>query len=211
MSVRSETVIDTITYDEKFFEFKDLKEKVYMEMSPISYTTANPNSSMYFYLKNTLSNLYYNVYIVIVPAFANSDGYHQDDLLPTTFEASYNERLADRRTNLGSNPNEDEQYSDPARERAIGSFTTTGKDVEVFCIDKARKPAISGYNFFGSIGNAAMRYRISTAVRSSELNKKTKTNVLRINRLIYIPFKTKEEAEAYELDLSNLKEFNVGL
>lgn len=211
VSVRSETVIDTITFDGKFFEFKDLKEKVYMEMAPISYSVANPNSSMYFYLQNTLSNLYYNVYVVIVPAFANSDGYHQDDLLPTSFEVSYNERLADRRTNLGTNPNEDEQYSDPARERSIGSFQVTGQDVEVFCIDKARKPAISGYNFFGSIGKAAMRYRISTNVRSSELNKKTKTNVLRINRLIYIPFKTEEEANAYELDLSNLKEFNVGL
>ena len=56
---------------------------------------------------------------------------------------------------------------------------------------------------------AAMRYRLTTNVRTTALNRGEQTNVLRINRIIYIPFATEEEANAFELDLSNLKEYNI--
>ena len=34
---------------------------------------------------------------------------------------------------------------------------------------------------------------------------------MRINRIIYIPFETEEEAKNFQLDLSNLKEYNISL
>ena len=42
------------------------------------------------------------------------------------------------------------------------------------------------------------------------MNNKVKSNVMRINRLIYISFETEEEAKNFKLevsDLSNLKEY----
>ena len=54
------------------------------------------------------------------------------------------------------------------------------------------------------------RYRFYSTASRSEMNNKVKSNVMRINRLIYISFETEEEAKNFKLevsDLSNLKEY----
>ncbi|MBP5769957.1 MAG: hypothetical protein J6W75_01150 [Bacteroidaceae bacterium] len=224
VSVTVRSIRDSITYNGKFFDFRELKEKSFMEMKPISYSTSNPNSSMYFYLQNTYSNLYYNVYLVTVPAFASTDfsmSSASTDVLPTRFQVYYNERLATPRTSVSDNPNDDVEFTSPTSERALDVpdgqdqyksggryFLTSGNDIDIICIDRARKPELSGYNLEGT-SEPVMRYRVTSNVRTPDLTNYVQTNVMRINRLIYIPFTTEEEANNFVLDLSNLKEFNV--
>ena len=223
VTATTRSVADSVRFNGKLFDFKQLKDKNFLELRPITYTgTPNNNSSVYFYLQNTLSNVYYNVYAVMVPAFASADGYQPGDTIPTSFQVFYNERLQQPRTSTDKTDPDDEaafgkngagevRLSLPEGEThgSRNSFETTGTDIDVICIDKARKPAISGYNFFSNGNNASMRYRLTTNVRTTSLNRGEQTNVLRINRLIYIPFATEKEAKAFELDLSNLKEYNI--
>lgn len=223
VTATTRSVADSVRFNGRLFDFKQLKDKNFLELRPITYTgTPNNNSSVYFYLQNTLSNVYYNVYAVMVPAFASADGYQPGDTIPTSFQVFYNERLQQPRTSTDKTDPDDEaafgkngagevRLSLPEGEThgSRNSFETTGTDIDVICIDKARKPAISGYNFFSNGNNASMRYRLTTNVRTTSLNRGEQTNVLRINRLIYIPFATEKEAKAFELDLSNLKEYNI--
>lgn len=222
-SVTTRSVVDKVCYgeDSTLFTFPELKEKSYLEVAPQTYKEiTNRNSSIYFYLSNTFAGRYYNVYAVMVPAFANALGYEEEDVLPVRFQVFYNECLQKPRTSLTSDPNEDADYDAPSEDRALkvpsgephssgtSYFLTSGDQVDVICIDKARKTTFSGYNFFGQ-NMATMRYRITSNVRQTDISKGVMTNILRINRLIYVSFATAEEAKAYELDLSTLKEYNV--
>ncbi|MBR5963508.1 MAG: hypothetical protein IK000_05090 [Bacteroidaceae bacterium] len=224
VSIKTRSIKDSVHYtvagDTQIITFPELKEKTYIEVTPQTFSNvANRNSSIYFYLPNTFSGLYYNVYLVMVPAFANTSGYKSTDVLPTRFQVYYNERLQMPRTSVTDDPNDDVAYNAPDNERVLtvpfgethksGNqyFLTSGDKVDVICIDKARQPKVTAFNAFGT-STPAMRYRVTSNVRQSDLNKGIQTNVLRINRLIYIGFKTAEEAKAYQLDLSNLNEYN---
>ena len=52
-----------------------------------------------------------------------------------------------------------------------------------------------------------VRLCVECKIENSKYNRGEQTNIMRINRVIYIPFATEEEANAFELDLSNLKEY----
>ena len=218
VSTTARTYLDSITYNGQSYDFSMLKDGNFLEIAPLTYqNVVNRNSSMYFYLPNTFSNLYYNVYVVMVPAFCAADGYTETQVRPTRFHVYRNERLMDVRTNGTTDPNEDLEFERPNLDRALNvpdgelhgsgtNFETTGDQVDVICIDKAFHTSVSGYNAFGTV-DPALRYRITTDVRQSEINNNTRTNVMRINRIIYVAFETEEEAKAYELDLSNIKEY----
>ena len=218
VSTVARTYLDSITYNGQKYDFSMLKDGNFLEIAPLTYqNVVNRNSSMYFFLPNTFSNLYYNVYVVMVPAFCAADGYTDTQVRPTRFHVYRNERLMDVRTNGTTDPNEDLEFERPNLDRALNvpdgethgsgtNFETTGDQVDVICIDKAFRTSVSGYNNFGAV-DPALRYRITTDVRQSEINNNTRTNVMRINRIIYVGFETEEEAKAYELDLSNIKEY----
>ena len=212
---------DFVEYGDTVIDISMLKDN-FVEIAPISYQgVTNRNSSIYFTLPNTVSGMYYNVYVVMVPLFVALDGYTEDRIRPTRFHVYYNERLMTPRTNTSqTNPNEDPEFESPDRDRALtlpdgethGSgtnFETTGDRIDLICIDKARKATVSGFNAFGTI-SATQRYRLTTDIRASQLNNNTHTNIMYINRVIYIPFETEEEAKNFDLqlsDLSNLKEY----
>ncbi len=221
VSVVNRTAVDSITFNGQVVNFsKVLKESNYVEIAPESYqNVVNRNSSMYFFLPNTLSDVYYNVYVVMVPAFANIDGYSEDQVRPTRFNVYRHEREMDQRTDGTSDPNEDIEFARPNLDNrhilsvpegeTHGSgtnFETTGDQVDVICIDKAFHTSVSGMNALGAV-DPAIRYRLTTSVRASEINNNLYTNVMRINRIIYVAFETEEEAKAYQLDLSNIKEY----
>lgn len=235
-TVTTRTVRDTITMHYKtveggdsavFYDFRDMfdnTKKNYVEISPITYTgNSNRNSSMYFFLPNTFSGVYYNVYVVMMPAFASTE-YRDGELsLPTRFQVYYNERLLSTRFTT-SDPNDNAGFAVPTQDKAISAkegeplgsgtyFTTTGNNVDIICIDRARQTNYASYTAFARGNNptetATMRYRITSNVRTSALNKDEMTNTLRIARIIYIPFATEAEAMAFKLnpDLSNIKEY----
>ena len=221
VAITTHYLLDSIRIDGQLHDFSILKDN-YIEVAPITYqNVTNRNSSIYFTLPNTVSGVYYNVYVVMVPAFAAQDGYIEDRVRPTRFHVYYNERLMTPRTNTSqTNPNEDPEFESPDRDRALtvpegethGSgtnFDYNGDQVDIICIDKARKATVSGFNAFGSV-SATQRYRLTTDIRASQINNNTHTNIMRINRVIYIPFETEEEAKNFDLqlsDLSNLKEY----
>lgn len=218
VSTTARTYVDSISYNGQMYDFSMLKDGNFLEIAPLTYqNVVNRNSSMYFFLPNTFSGMYYNVYVVMVPAFCAEDGYTDSQVRSTRFHVYRNERLMDVRTNGTTDPNEDLEFERPNLDRALNvpegelhgsgtNFETTGDQVDVICIDKAFRTSVSGYNAFGSV-EPALRYRLTTDVRQSEINNNTRTNVMRINRIIYVAFETEEEAMAYELDLSNIKEY----
>ena len=223
VSVLTRATADTVTYNGEKLRFDFGTTPNYMEMRPVTYTgVTNTNSSMYFYLQNTLSNVYYNVYLVTVPAYVNADGYDESEVRPTRFQVYYNERLMDNRTSTTNNPNDDASFDPPTKDRALnvpdgqdqykaGSsyFQTTGDQVDYICIDRARLATVSAYNFFGSSNLPAMRYRVTSAVRPPDINSGTQTNVMRIHGIIYIPFATQEEAEAFDIFSTPITYYNV--
>ena len=221
VSMTNRTALDSITYNGQTINFKSiLKDGNYVEIAPETYqNVVNRNSSVYFYLPNTLSNLYYNVYVVMVPAFANSDGYTEAQVRPTRFNVYRHEREMDIRTDGTTDPNEDLEFARPNLDnRHIlpvpegethgegTNFDTTGDQVDVICIDKAFHTSVSGMNAVGTV-DPAIRYRLTTSVRASDINNNRMTNIMRINRIIYIAFETEEEPKPYQLDLSNIKEY----
>ncbi|MBO4906616.1 MAG: hypothetical protein J5486_06235 [Bacteroidaceae bacterium] len=221
VTITPRSVIDSVRYNGQLYKFDQLENSSYVEIAPIDYGTKGTsyrNSGIYFTLPSTFSNTYYNVYLITVPAYANAAGYSESQVRPTRFKVSYNQRrmTARRESEQTSDPNDDIEFdkndtkiSPDAKETHVNGstyFQTSGDQVDVICIDRARLATVSGYNAFGSV-SATQRYFIETDIRATDLTKNNQTNVLRINRIIYVPFATKEEAEAFDIDLSNLKEY----
>lgn len=190
-----------------------IKNKAFLEIANIS---TSQNAEIYYELPATLSNVYYNVYAVMCPAIAAynyADYVSPNDTLPTRFQVYYMHRLEKPRSrkNNADDPNENVNYPaswgsaldvpDQAAEYKEGGkyFKTIPNKVCIIPIDIARPTTFASY---GIDGEQTMRYRIMTSVRSTA---KGWTNKLRINRLIYIPFDTEEEAKNF--DLSELNDY----
>ena len=221
-TVTTRSVPDTIT-----FEGLEIKDNNFIEVEPISYGSGvaggNRNSTIYFYLPSTFSSVFYNIYVVMMPAYASGLVSRTDaSNVPTRFQVYHAARRATPRTSSSStSPNDDLEF-DYTNDASDGSsalsvpagethgsgryFETTGNTADVICIAKGLEAKLSCYNAFGDV-DPIHRFRLTTDVRPSALSRGEMTNIMRINRIIYIPFETKEEAEAYQLDMSNLKEF----
>ena len=225
VEIDPETGEEVVSYPQTVVKFPELKDKQYAEIRPASYQgVTNNKTNLYFYLQSTFSGLYYNVYMVMVPEYAR-ENYDPDEVLPCPFKVYYSERALNPTT--GKIEKADPDSGDFTAEESVNvptgethssnasTFLASGTDVDLICIQKAVPTAKHGpfkyasYNSFASV-SPTQRYRIETTATPIQLKNKTYTNALRINRIIYIPFATKEEADAFELnlsDLSNLKEY----
>ncbi len=232
-SVAMKSVADSIEVgmgaETTMFKFEKLKEKNYLEIKPNSFSSEITgynalHDTIYFFLPNTFSNMYYNVYVVMVPEFADRDGYTPGAQIPELrFRVGFTERKNGEPT-TSTNPSDNAYFPNSTEEelrvstkaQAAGygsakNFNYDGKDVRVIPIDIARKFTYASFDGTGSnTYSYAQRYRISSYAQQNNINKGTQTNVMRINRLIYIPFETEDEAKDFELadDLSNLKEYS---
>ena len=214
-STMDSTLVTTAEGQYQPIFWKDqIKNHTYLEIANI---TTTGDAEIYYELPNTFSNVYYNVYAVMCPAIAAStyaDYVAPADTLPTRFQVYYMEKLNVPRTrkNDANNPNEDVNYPAawgsaldvPAQAETYKDgakyFKTLPNQVCIIPIDIARH---TNYCSYGLTDEYTMRYRIITSVRSSQL--RVWTNRLRINRLIYIPFDTEEEAKSF--DLSDLNDY----
>lgn len=199
-------VLDTL------YSFDDIYNDFFMEVA----STGTGNAEIYYELPNTLSGVYYNVYAVMCPAIAANPKASAADRLPVKFQVYYMHRLDEprKKKNNDKDPNEDVNYpaswgsalkvSDQADalgyKESASAFQTIADQVCIIPIDIARQTTFSSYNQ----DTYSMRYRIETKVKSSELDR-TWNNHLRINRLIYIPFDTEEEAKNF--NLSDLNDY----
>lgn len=219
--VSARTLADEATYKDQVYTFKTLKDRSYIEVQPLTYAgySGNNNSKIYFYLQNTVANMYYNIYVVMVPAYADREGYDPNSVLPIRFQASYVERLETPRATTSSDlmPN---TTKFPARETRLTDeygtsdsgknyFGYDGQTVQTICLAKALTPFKYSSLMWPGTGRseATVRLCIESKIQNSLFNKGEQTNIMRINRVIYIPFETAEEANAFELDFSNLKEY----
>lgn len=217
VSTTVRTIVNKATYNDQEIKFPELKGGQYVEFEPATYrNTTNLNTNVYFYLQNTFSDLYYNVYVVMVPEYARAN-YDKEKILPVPFRVYFSER---NEKTASSSDKVDPDAGEFGRESSLpvpagethGSGTTfeaKGDQVELICIDKAHKFNFASYNAFTYM-DPTQRYRFYSTASRSEMNNNTKSNVLRINRIIYIPFETEQEARDFKLelsDLSNLKEY----
>ncbi len=217
MTVRS--IVNEAEYNDEIIKFPELRENQYVELEPASYkNTTNINTNFYLYLHNTLSGMYYNVYVVMVPEYARAN-YDAEKILPVPFKVYFSERNEDPSSST-STDNEDPDAGSFSRESQLkvpegethgsgSSFEATGQGVEVICIDKAHQFKFASANAFVSM-DPTQRYRFYSTASSTQIKNKLKSNIMRINRLIYIPFETEQEALDFNIevsDLSNLKEY----
>ncbi|MCR4994808.1 MAG: hypothetical protein K6A32_05440 [Bacteroidales bacterium] len=194
------------------FVFDNIFNNFFIEIA----STGTGNAEIYYELPNTFSGVYYNVYAVMCPAIAANPKATDAERLPVKFQVYYMHRLDEprKKKNNEKDPNEDVNYpaswgsalkvSDQADalgyKDASNAFKTIADQVCIIPIDIARQTTFSSYNQ----DTYAMRYRFETKVKSSELDR-TWNNHFRINRLIYIPFDTEEEAKNF--NLSDLNDY----
>ena len=213
--IETRTLADEATYEEQTYTFEMLKDRSYIEVQPLTYAgySGNNNSKIYFYLQNTVANMYYNIYVVMVPAYADREGYDPKSVLPLRFQASYVERLETPRSTTSTDlmPN---TTKFPVREVRLRDGNSTyfnydGQTVQAICLGKALTPFQYSSLMWPGTGRSepTVRLCVECKIENSKYNRGEQTNIMRINRVIYIPFATEEEANAFELDLSNLKEY----
>ena len=213
--VKSHTLADEATYNEQTYTFEMLKDRSYIEVKPLTYAgySGNNNSKIYFYLQNTVANMYYNIYVVMVPAYADREGYDPKSVLPLRFQASYVERLETPRsttsTDLMPNTTKFPVKENRLKDGSSSYFNYDGQTVQAICLGKALTPFKYTSLMWPGTGRSesTVRLCVECKIENSKYNRGEQTNIMRINRVIYIPFATEEEANAFELDLSNLKEY----
>ena len=204
-SVVEKAVADSVEYGGQKYFFKMLKDKTFLEVKPGS-STDEDDGSIDFYLKNTLSNMYYNVYVVMVPEYADKTfNNFEKEMLPLRFQAYYLERLVTSRMDAGKTDDPDfPERGITLKNGSSSYFNYDGKDVAIFCLDKARKFNYSSFADDATEAPVTELYRIDSSVQKTQFKKGLQTNILRINRLIYIPFETEEEANAYQYDMNEM-------
>ncbi len=174
-----------VTAYDKEYEFH-VGNNSYLEVKALN--SANQTSILYT-LPNTLSNVYYNVYAVMAPAIAHDEHALPEDTLPVKFRVKFT------KTRLDGKSNEDRSWTRvPEGVNSANSthFVTTPNKLDTICIARALAPLeVTGYGL--QDGNFKMR--LETNVGSTE-DRTTYTKTMRIDRIIWVPYATKEEAEA---------------
>ena len=166
--------------------------------------TASAHTELTYTLPNTLSGVYYNVYIVTIP-----DKYYN---LPCWFQVKHSE-INDR----GSFPTA-QNWVNPNPVEAVDSiewttvltkqsnynrcFVATPEKVDTILIQSGVQFNYSGYG----LNDGVVKFNISSfGPSSASYREKVYTRTLRFNEIILVPFETKEEAEeaANDLDAFN--------
>ena len=157
--------------------------------------TASAHTEIEYTLNNTLSNVYYNVYLVTCPDRLNP--------LPTWLQvqlSTQNEKGVFGSKTYMNNPHAVSEGSDVDNSDVIlkqgnnqRCFVASGEVVDTILVQSAVKFDYSGYG----ADDGVVKFLISSFGPSgSSYREKIYTRTLRLNEIILIPFETKEEAEA---------------
>lgn len=169
--------------------------------------TSSAQTSLEYKLPGTLSNVYYNIYVVTVPPRATNPS----EYMPLWFQvsqATLNDKGNFTSWSYFNNPN-------PVTEGSVDNsdvilkqsnnqrcFVTDINKVDTILIQSAVK-----YDFAGEgLDEGVVKLNIgSWGPSSATYREKIYTRTLRLNEIIMVPFETKEEAEeaAYDLNAIN--------
>ena len=183
---------DTANVDGIKYNFS-IADKNYLQVKAVD---NSKNTKITYTKTNTFSNVFYNIYVVMVPEIAFNEKALAEDKLPCRFQV----RLLQSKENGTM-----EEYKSvrpltvPAGEQGANSryFITTPNKVDTICLATAINPIVASYGL--EQGN--IQLVIESNVSSSD-NRKKYTRTLRIDEIIFTPFDTKEEAE------ENIHKFN---
>lgn len=157
------------------------------------------HSKLTYTLPQTLSGVYYNIYLVTIP--------DEEKGLPCWFQVSKSEIELDKN---GNGKMKEENYNNPhpvTSDPNIAAATFNNKErcyiaspekVDTILIQAAVQFTYSG----ASLDDGAVKLTISSIGPSQAKWRETiYTRILRLNEIILVPFETKEEAEAAAEDL----------
>lgn len=155
-------------------------------------------SKIVYTIPSTLSNAYYNIYIVMAPVIAHNEKATPEDMLPCKFRA----KLLTCREDGNMQPESGvRNLTVPEGEVNAGrsDFITIPNQLDTICL-------ASGVMFdYSSVGleDGIVKIVLESSASSTE-NRRTYTRTLRIDEIIMSPYETKEEAEENRKKL-NLK------
>lgn len=164
----------------------------------VSAKTSNAHSSIDYKLNNTLSNVYYNVYVVTIPERKTL----YNEPLPIWFQMQksvQNEKGAFGTAQYMDNPNPITEGSVENADVILKQgnnqrcFVASAEKIDTILVSKALKFDYCGYGVDGGVA----KFTISSfGPNGSSYREKIYTRTLRLNEIILVPFETKEEAEA---------------
>ena len=148
-------------WDNEFAEFKDLK--------------TTQNHTVRFYLRNVLSNIGYDIYIVTAPALANDSNATGEERIPAKFSCAIN------RHNVNGS-----DYDTPEETTTLQSSVVTNPDVvDYILLAEDFKFPIATYGLSESLPTWTLD--VVTKVTSPELRSKKYTRTLRIDCIMLVP------------------------
>ncbi|MBQ8486336.1 MAG: fasciclin domain-containing protein [Prevotella sp.] len=144
-----------------------LGSNAFVEFSPLY----SQNDSVTFNIREVLSNIGYDIYLVMAPALANDSNATATERLPLKLNCTLTYNLQD-----GS-----------SKDEVIASgLVTTPDQVDYLLLTDDFKFPCSSYGL-GSESDAKVTLRVDTNVRPSEYKLGTYTRTLRIDRIMLIP------------------------
>lgn len=170
----------------------------------ISAKTASSQAEVEYKITSTLSNVYYNIYLVTLPAIAD-----RTNTRPTWFEVQHREQndkgVFGTKTNF-VNPHAITADSDVENADVILAqsnnnrcYVASGESIDTILVASAFKLDYTGYSIDGGVLRLTVK---SFGPSTPAYREKIYTRTLRLNEIILVPFETKEEAEAAADDLN---------
>ncbi len=176
---------NSVDVGEKHYDFR-VGNNSYLEVKAVG----NTDAKIVYTMPNTYSNVYYNIYAVMAPVIAYDENALPEDTLPVKFRAKF------LRTDIAGKMQTEREakwITVPTGVNKDGNteFVSMPNKLDTICLARAFDPlAVSGYG----LQNGNLKLVMETNVSSRE-NRKTYTRVFRIDRIVWVPYDTKEEAE----------------
>lgn len=176
---------DTANVNGKHYDFK-VSNGYFLQVMA---TASGSQSKITYTIPSTLSNVYYNIYVVMAPAIAYNEKAAAEDTLPVKFRAKLLRCKEDGSMEAASSVR---NLTVPEGELNAGTtnFITTPNKLDTICLATGVQFDYSGYG----LDDGVVQVILETYVLSTE-NRRTYTRTFRIDEIIMSPYDTKEQAE----------------
>ena len=176
-------ILRTVTSDNKFYD--KLWGNSYIEFDQLETAVQH---SVTFYLRNVLSNMGYDIYLVTAPALAGDSTATSYERLPTEVRCTiYN-------PGKGS-----EQLM--GRDGKTKTFTTTPDAVDYICLAEDYK--FNSCTVGVDADDLQALLKVETRVGSADIRNNKKTRTMRINCVLLVPHGTLELVDALPSEIGN--------
>ena len=146
-------------WDNEFAEFKELK--------------SSQNHTVRFYLRNVLSNIGYDIYLVTAPALANDSNATQEERIPAKLSCAINRHNAS-------------EYDTPEETTVLQSSVATNPDVvDYILLAEDFKFPIATYGL--SESSPMWTLDVETKATAPEIRSKKYTRTMRIDCIMLVP------------------------